>query len=149
MNAKDKLKYLMGAKARRMWVLGIKNWHLYYGPEDAEEIEKWSEIEAEGVWEAICREVIYHEGRGLNSWTCPWCIFQSYCRFWSGCKTCGYGKRHGCCEDLKNGCRSDFCRIVHGIRRKWDVYTEDKFWDEVCFPNEWYRKVVERMENER
>jgi len=79
MNAKDKLKFLMGAKARRMWLLGVKNWHLYYGPEDAEEIERWDEGDAEKVWKDIYREVANYAS-GLSPDTCPFCRYYSWIR---------------------------------------------------------------------
>ena len=152
MNAKDKLKFLMGAKARRMWLLGIKNWHLYYGPEDAEEIEEWSEEEAEKVWKQIYENIMhgvwaletyYYDVSGLSPGTCPYCILYRVIKRYISCSGCGYGKRHLECGMLK----SDFHRISHQFteERKWFFHIEDMFWKKVCFPNEWYREVVERM----
>ena len=150
MNPKEKLKFLMGARLRRLWLLGVKDWHLYYTPEDAEEIGKWDESEAKEVWERIYRQIVLHNARGFDAWTFPWCVYVALCRHFAKCKICGYGKRHGECDTFTT-CRSDFCRIVHQMRkeRRWSLYIEDKFWDEVCFPNEWYRKVVEKLEREK
>ena len=134
MNAKDKLKYLMGAKARRLWLLGVKNWHLYYGPEDAEEIDRWDEIKADEIWSEIRRYIFECRVSGLTSRTCPWCNYDL------GCGKCGYAKRHFCCAD--HG--SDYSRITWNLRRKWPYI--DKFWRRVCFPNEWYREVIEKIE---
>ena len=136
MNAKDKLKHLMGAKARRMWLLGIKDWHLYYGPEDAEEIDRWDDYEADAIWYRIHREIVEYSGGGLTAATCPWC--QGF-----SCSGCGYGKRH--LECALEG--SDLWHITSELRRKWP-FDIDKFWHRVCFSNEWYREVVERIEGE-
>ena len=138
MSAKDKLKYLMGAKARRMWLLGIKDWHLYYTPEDAEEIEGWDEGEAEEVWKGIYREVANYAS-GLSPDTCPFCRYYSWIRGYHGCFDCGYRKRHLKCAEEG----SDFRRIVYNS--KGHPFSNDAFWRRIAFPNEWYRKIVERM----
>jgi len=125
MNAKEKLKYLMGAKARRLWLLGVKNWHLYYTPQDAEEIDQWDEDRANEIWYLINKEVFEYSTSGLTASTCPWC--QGF-----GCSTCQYKKRHfACCVGY-----SDFQKIIRPICVV----------DRICFPNWWYRQIIDHIE---
>jgi len=135
MSAKEKLKLLMGFKARRIWLLGAKSWYLYYTPQDAKEIDSWDEDNAEDVWEDICTAV---EGdfsceMGLSSATCPWCVFWEM-----ACKKCGYAKRHGRCGNL----RSDWFRIITELGG-------DPLNGKLCqglFPASWYRQVIRQIE---
>ena len=141
MNAKDKLKFLMGAKTRRMWLLGIKDWHLYYGPEDAEEIERWDKTDAEEAWKGICEEV-ENNTSSLSLGTCPFCRYYGWSGKYYGCWECEYGKRHLKCAEEG----SDFRRIVYNSI-KGHPFSSDIFWRRVAFPNEWYREVVKRLES--
>jgi len=134
MNAREKLKSLMGAKLRRLWLLGVKNWHLYYTPEDAEEIGKWDEWEAEEIWKDIYRKVADYVS-GLSPDTCPFCNYYSFTRGYCSCFDCGYGKRHLKCAEED----SDFRRIVRDL----DIFN---FLRKIAFSHEWYWDLVERLD---
>ena len=120
MGPKEKLKLFMGAKARRLWLLGVKDWHLYYTPEDAQDINSWDEATADEVWETIVDSVLYEQTSGLSPCTCPFCIK------YRNCDTCSYAKRHFRCIDHY----SDFARIAK-LERGLSL-----------FPNSWYWQVV-------
>jgi hypothetical protein len=59
----------------------------YFGKRDERDIMKWSDEEAERVWNALTLAPSF----GTHS--CPFCLH------YSDCDECSYGKRHGICGE--------------------------------------------------
>ena len=136
MNVKDKIKFFMGAKAKRLWLMGVKNWYLYYEPKDAEEIDQWDNDKANEIWWQIKKEIFVHCSSGLTAATCPWC--QGF-----GCFECRYKKRHfPCCVSY-----SDFTRILAGLRKQTPFI--DEFLDKIYFSNKWYKRLIIEIESKK
>jgi len=132
MTAKEKIIKFMEKKAERI----KEKWgcDFYFNEGDKKEIEAWDEALAERVWGILIYNIKTNEACCLSDSTCPFCILaELICpsdSFTERCFSCGYGLRHGYCNDIN----SDFAKIAQFH------YTG------YVFSNEWYRKVIEEIE---
>lgn len=66
----------------------------YVNDEDITDLREWSEVICKEVYLQLKDEIINEGVRGLNKFTCPWCVLYEDN---VDCLGCGYGKRHRMC----------------------------------------------------
>ncbi len=81
---------------------------LYYmDKKDFNEIKSWSEKLCQKIYKAIVNYIYDNYNThtfNINTRTCPWCIIDSFFKYNSlyDCFKCGYGKRHGICNEYNS-----------------------------------------------
>lgn len=81
----------------------------YFTKEDADDIRGWGPHLSQDIWIDICEYVSPDKPLFLGG-TCPFCV-KSELTGGVICEDCGYGKRHGICDDSDSDFREARRRI--------------------------------------
>ena len=65
---------------------------------DIQEICEWDEESCQKIYLSFTKSINVYFIHDLPIGTCPWCL-KSTVNYVHDCKLCGYGKRHGICDE--------------------------------------------------
>lgn len=71
---------------------------IYFNDEDKDEIKNWPPNLSQEIWESIT-EYIHPDHPVFTGGSCPFCIHSVTLTDEVRCEDCGYGKRHGICDE--------------------------------------------------
>jgi hypothetical protein len=76
---------------------------LYIDDRDVDDINSWSDRECERVYTYIVDCINCDKNHDIRSNVCPWCVHHHYNHNYDDeCNDCGYGKRHGVCDEANS-----------------------------------------------
>ena len=102
---------------------------IYFNDEDKDEIKNWPPNLSQEIWEDITKKFpldpLFPKLLFIGG-CCPFCSYLEVTTGKVDCEDCGYGKRHGICDD----CASDYqdlrCVMVDDIQPIIDFVEENK-----------------------
>ena len=115
MNAKEKLIMFVQLKNG---IIEEKTGIQYANVNDIMDINDWNMYECEYIYNSVVNAIDSRYAEELYSETCIWCIKYNDN---GGCINCGYGERHGVCDNIG----SSYSR--YNREEIDEVFTNDKY----------------------
>jgi hypothetical protein len=113
---------------------------LYFTDDDRDEILSWDRIKARQTWRRLKNNVFRRKASGINPNLCIFCVYHNFKHFKrSACKGCGYGQRHGLCDNRTRS--NDYATIMRAFG-----YAEEnplRF-----FTDSYYRRLIAGIEKD-